>query len=50
MLRITKNSYEAVSFLLSSTDEDPKRKKEFVLVLPPTNRQLLHAGIHDGRL
>ncbi|PYU24117.1 MAG: hypothetical protein DMG30_09565, partial [Acidobacteria bacterium] len=41
MLRITKNSYEAVSFLLSSTDEDPKRKKEFVLVLPPTNRQLL---------
>lgn len=41
MLRITKNSYEAVSFLLSSTDESPKRKKEFALVVPPTNRQLL---------
>jgi hypothetical protein len=41
MLRFTKNSYDAVCFLLSSTDETPKRKKEFVLVLPPTNRQLL---------
>jgi hypothetical protein len=41
MLRFTRNSYEAVSFLISTTDENPKRKKEFVLVLPPTNRQLL---------
>ncbi|SRR5260370_19311721 len=41
MLRFTRNSYEAICFLLSSTDVTPKRKKEFVLVLPPTNRQLL---------
>jgi len=41
MLRFTKNSYEAVSFLCSTMDETPKRKKEFVLVLPPANRQLL---------
>jgi hypothetical protein len=30
-----------VSFLISTKDENPRRKKEFVLVLPPTNRQLL---------
>jgi hypothetical protein len=41
MLRFTKNSYEAASFLCSDTDDSPKRKKEFVLILPPTNRQLL---------
>ncbi len=41
MLRFTKNSYEAVSFLCSSVDDDPKRKKEFVLLLPPANRQIL---------
>lgn len=41
MLRVTRNSYEAVSFLCSDTDDSPKRKREFVLILPPTNRQIL---------
>jgi hypothetical protein len=41
MLRFTKNSYEAASFLCSDSDDAPKRKREFVLILPPTNRQLL---------
>src|SRR5260370_35806569 len=41
MLRFTKNSYEAASFLCSDADDTPKRKREFVLLLPPTNRQLL---------
>lgn len=41
MLRFTKNSYEALSFLCSTMGETPKRKREFVLILPPANRQLL---------
>jgi hypothetical protein len=41
MLRFTINSYEAASFLCSDADDTPKRKKKFVLILPPTNRQLL---------
>jgi hypothetical protein len=41
MLRFTRNSYEAVSFLCSSADDSQKRKREFVLILPPANRQLL---------
>jgi hypothetical protein len=41
MLRFTRNSYEATSFLCSSVEDSPKRKKEFVLMLPPANRQLL---------
>jgi hypothetical protein len=41
MLRFTKNSYEAASFLCSDSDDAPKRKRDFVLILPPTNRQLL---------
>jgi hypothetical protein len=41
MLRFTKNSYEAASFICSDADDTPKRKREFVLILPPTNRQLL---------
>ena len=41
MLRFTKNSYEAASFLCSDAEDTPKRKREFVLILPPTNRQLL---------
>src|SRR5258707_6151993 len=41
MLRFTKNSYEAASFLCSDSDDAPKRKREFALVLPHTNRQLL---------
>lgn len=41
MLRFTQNSYEAISFLCSDEDDAPKRKREFVLILAPTNRQLL---------
>ena len=41
MMRLTKNSYEAVSFICSDSDDSPKRKREFVLILAPTNRQLL---------
>jgi hypothetical protein len=41
MLRVTRNSYEAASFLISTVDGSPKRKKEFIMVLPPINRQLL---------
>jgi hypothetical protein len=41
MVRFTKNSHEAMSFLCSSEDDQPKRKKEFALLLPPANRQLL---------
>jgi hypothetical protein len=41
MVPFTKNSNEAMSFLCSSEDDQPKRKKEFALLLPPANRQLL---------
>jgi hypothetical protein len=41
LTRFTKNSYEAASFLCSDSDDSAKRKREFVLLLPPTNRQLL---------
>jgi hypothetical protein len=41
MLRFTSNSYEAICFLLSTTDDNPKRKSQFALVVPPANRQLL---------
>jgi len=36
MMRLTKNCYEAVSFICSDSDDNPKRKREFVLILPPT--------------
>jgi hypothetical protein len=41
MVRFTKTSHEAMSFLCSSENDQPKRKKEFALLLPPANRQLL---------
>jgi len=41
MLRFTQNSFEAISFLCSDDDDAPKRKREFALLLAPTNRQLL---------
>lgn len=41
MMRLTRNCYEAVSFVSSDSDDNPKRKREFVLILPPTNRHLL---------
>jgi hypothetical protein len=40
MMRVTFNSYQAVCFLVSTTEEHPRRKKEFALVIPPANRQL----------
>jgi hypothetical protein len=41
LTRFAKTSYEAISFLVSDVDDGSKRKKEFVLVLPPINRQLM---------
>jgi hypothetical protein len=41
LTRFAKTSYEAISFLVSDADDGSKRKKEFVLVLPPINRQLM---------
>jgi hypothetical protein len=41
LARFTKTSYESVSFLASNADDGSKRKKEFVLVVPPINRQLM---------
>jgi len=41
LTRFTKTSYESLSFLSSSADDSSKRKREFVLVLPPINRQLM---------
>jgi hypothetical protein len=41
MVRLTRNSCEAVSFLASTEDDHPRRKKEFILLLPPANRQIL---------
>jgi hypothetical protein len=40
MVRLTVNSYQAICFLVTNTEEHPKRKKEFALVIPPANRQL----------
>src|SRR6266481_5930728 len=41
MMRFTGNSYDAVSFLLTTEGDDPKRKSRFALVVPPINRQIL---------
>ncbi len=41
MMRITKNTYEAVCFLVSDVSPDSARKPTFVLVVPPVNRQLM---------
>ena len=41
LIRFAKTSYESISFLVSDADDGSKRKKEFVLVLPPINRQLM---------
>lgn len=40
MVRIARNSYAALSVLLLDTDNSQKRRK-FVLVVPPVNRQLM---------
>jgi hypothetical protein len=41
MLRFAINSYQAAGFLLSDVDEHPKRLPQFVLVMPPINRQIM---------
>jgi hypothetical protein len=41
VLSFTRNSYEAARFLCSDANDNAKRKREFILILPPTNRQLL---------
>lgn len=41
LARFTKTSYESVSFIASDADDGSKRKKDFLLVLPPVNRQLM---------
>ena len=41
MLRFAWNSYEAVLYLAGDTPDDPRRKPNYVLVVPNINRQLL---------
>jgi hypothetical protein len=41
LTRFAKTSYESISFIASDSDDGSKRKKEFVFVLPPVNRQLM---------
>lgn len=40
-LRFAVNSYRAVCFLFSDTDNNPKRLNEFVVTVPPIIRQLI---------
>lgn len=41
LTRFTINSYESICFIVSDKDDGSRRKKDFVLVLPPINRQLM---------
>ena len=41
MMRFATNSYHAVKFLAGDQPEDPRRKRNYMLVLPGINRQLL---------
>jgi|SRR5215813_10568379 len=41
MMRFAINSYHAVVYLAADEPEDPRGKKNYVLVLPGINRQLL---------
>jgi len=41
MLRIAANSYQALGFLLSDIDIHHRRLPQFVLVVPPVNRQIM---------
>ncbi len=41
MLRSAANSYQALGFLLSDTEEHPKRLPRYVLVAPSINRQMM---------
>ena len=41
MLRFAWNSYGAVRYITADTPPDPNRKPNYVIVIPPINRQLL---------
>ena len=41
MMRFASNSYHAVKFLSGTEPEDPRRRRNYMLVLPGINRQLL---------
>jgi hypothetical protein len=41
MLRFAWNSYETVAYIAGDIPEDPRRKPNFVLVVPNINRQLM---------
>jgi hypothetical protein len=41
LLRFARNSYQSVWFLTADTPPDPKRRSNYVLVVPTINRQLL---------
>jgi hypothetical protein len=41
MIRFASNSYDAICFLLSDVDDNPKRHPRFVLVVSPINRQIM---------
>jgi len=40
-VRFARNSYDAVRYLAGNTPEDPRRKPNYVMVVPAINRQLL---------
>jgi hypothetical protein len=46
MVRVTINSYQAICFLVTNTEEHPKRKKEFALVIPPLIGRCLTYSSH----
>jgi hypothetical protein len=41
MIRFARNSYDAVRYVAGTTPEDSRRRPDFVMVVPPINRQLL---------
>jgi hypothetical protein len=41
MVRFARNSYDAVRYVTATTPEDPRRRPNYVMVVPTINRQLL---------
>jgi hypothetical protein len=41
LTRFAKTSYESACFISADADDGSRRRKEFVLILPPINRQLI---------
>src|SRR5580698_2750208 len=41
MIRFARNSYDAVRYIAGDTPEDPRRKPNYVMVIPAINRQLM---------